>query len=548
MNESAFFEEKMKQTKEFAGLLCNLYLVALAAVLPLYTDGSYWMIGDTKYLFFRNVTLAGLGIGAVVMLIAGVGERLRGNVPESGVSGFPQDAAPESRPRGKRWSALDTAVLLYGVTVCLSALLSSYQETAWYGFREWYMGAVSQLLFVGIYFFISRSYDGSSYPLWLWSISFFVVVVLGLCNRFGTDPVGLLAGFNSGDWEYSHMISTIGNINWFCGYAGVTIAIPLSGYLYGGRSWRQLALYPVSAAGLTLLVIQGCDTGIVVAAVCFGICVLLGISNRSVMRRTLFLAAGVSMLLPIYGRIVMLMGTEALKALPADGIGIGRLLWNGWWMIGAVCLLLGIFTEKAARALCAEEGRRHRIRIGIAVFTGALVLAALAVGVLFFVRRGRGGEPWGSGRGVLWKLAIKGFFQNDFVGKLFGVGPDCFAEYVYSTFPPEELLTLGGRWAGAVYANAHNEWLNHLVNLGIMGTGCYLAVFAAGIGRCRKAALRQGGEKRIAVAGILAILLYGVVSCTCFQQCLSTPFLFTVLGLCESSLRRGGELTENSRA
>ena len=344
------------------------------------------------------------------------------------------------------------------------------------------------------------------------------------------------------------MISTIGNINWFCGYAGVTIAIPLSGYLYGGRSWRQLALYPVSAAGLTLLVIQGCDTGIVVAAVCFGICVLLGISNRSVMRRTLFLAAGVSMLLPIYGRIVTLMGTEALKALPADGIGIDRLLWNGWWMIGAVCLLLGIFTEKAARALCAEEGRRHRIRIGIAVFTGVLVLAALAVGVLFFVRRSRGGEPWGSGRGVLWKLAIKGFLQNDFVGKLFGVGPDCFAEYVYSTFPPEELLTLGGRWAGAVYANAHNEWLNHLVNLGIMGTGCYLAVFAAGIVRCRKAALRQGGEKRIAVAGILAILLYGVVSCTCFQQCLSTPLLFAVLGLCESSLRRGGELTENSRA
>ncbi len=528
----------MKQTKEFTGLLCNLYLVALAAVLPLYTDGSYWMIGDTKYLFFRNVTLACLGIGAAVMLIAEVGERLSSHL---------RDNAPESRLLGKRWSALDIAVLLYGVTVCLSALLSSYRETAWFGFREWYMGAVSQLLFVGIYFFISRSYDGSGYPLWLWSIAFFAVVVLGFCNRFGADPAGLLAGYNSGDWEYSHMISTIGNINWFCGYAGVAIAIPLSGCLYGRRDWRQLALYPVSAAGLTLLVIQGCDTGIVVTAVCFGICVLLGVRNRSVMRRTLFLAAGVSVLLPGYGRIVTLMGTEALKALPADGIGIDRLLWNGWWLVGAVCLLLGIFTERAAHFLCADEKRRHHIRIGMAVLAGILILSALAAGVLFFVHRSREGV-WGSGRGVLWRLAVEGFLQNDFLGKLFGVGPDCFAEYIYSTFPPEELLTLSGRWAGAVYANAHNEWLNHLVNLGIMGTGCYLAVFAAGIVRCRKAALRQGGGKRIAAAGMLAVLLYGVVSCTCFQQCLSTPLFFAVLGLCESSLRRGGELTENSRA
>ena len=522
-----------KQTKEFTSLLCNLYLVALAAVLPLYTDGSYWMLGDTKYLFFRNITLICLGIWAAVMLIAGVRERLH--------------AASEDQSWWKRWSALDLAVLLYGAAVCLSALFSHYPETAWFGFREWYMGAVSQLLFVGIYFFISRSYGGSSYPLWLWNIAFFAVVVLGVCNRFGADPVGLLAGFNSGDWEYSHMISTIGNINWFCGYVGVAIAVSVSGYLYSAKGWRRAVLYAISAAGLTLLVIQGCDTGIVVAAVCLGSCVLLGIGSASIMKRTLFLAAGVSMLLPAYGRIVTLMGAEALKALPADGIGIDRLGWNGWWLIGGVCLLFGIFAERAARALRDSKERGRRVRTGMAVLAGILTLAALAAAALYFVRQSRDGL-WGSGRGVLWRLAVEGFLRNDFVGKLFGVGPDCFAEYIYSSFPPEELLTLSGRWAGAVYANAHNEWLNHLVNLGIMGTGCYLAVFVTGVVRCRKAALCQGGEKRIGAAGILAILLYGVVSCTCFQQCLSTPLFFAVLGLCESSLRRGGEPAENGRA
>ena len=76
-----------------------------------------------------------------------------------------------------------------------------------------------------------------------------------------------------------------------------------------------------------------------------------------------------------------------------------------------------------------------------------------------------------------------------------------------------------------MYANAHNEWLNHLVNLGIMGTGCYLGIFASGVWRYRRCK-----------AGILALCMYGTASLTCFQQCMSTPLLFMVLGICEASL------------
>ena len=53
----------MKDEKnEFLGLLCNLYLVILLAVLPLYTGDGYWQLGDTKYMLFRNLSLLCLGI------------------------------------------------------------------------------------------------------------------------------------------------------------------------------------------------------------------------------------------------------------------------------------------------------------------------------------------------------------------------------------------------------------------------------------------------------------------------------------------------------
>ena len=40
-------------------------------------------------------------------------------------------------------------VAAYGICVLLSALGSEYGNLAWTGYEGWYMGAVSQLLFVG---------------------------------------------------------------------------------------------------------------------------------------------------------------------------------------------------------------------------------------------------------------------------------------------------------------------------------------------------------------------------------------------------------------
>ena len=62
---------------------------------------------------------------------------------------------------------VDAAVASYGICVLLSALRSEYGALAWTGYEGWYMGAVSQLLFVGIYFFVSRQYDGARWPLYL---------------------------------------------------------------------------------------------------------------------------------------------------------------------------------------------------------------------------------------------------------------------------------------------------------------------------------------------------------------------------------------------
>lgn len=518
---------------DFLSLLCHLFIIGLSVALPLYTGGTYWKLGDTKYILFRNLAIFCLG----VWLAAGIYENIRrlvlrrrktggdggGSFAGSGniAAGSRSSKVGSGGSAGNRLSSVDVWVLCYGAAVTLSALFSNYKATAWLGYNEWYMGALSQLLFVGTYFFVSRCYDGKQYSLLLGGAALFVVLALGLCHRLGLDPSGLMKGYGVQSWEYSHMLSTIGNINWFCGYCSVALAFPAAAYLKGGSRWKRLAAYIVSVLGLTLLMIQGSDTGIILVAVCLFVCMIAGIGDGRVLRGTVALGTGVSILLPLYGLSVRLLGESAREAIPVDGFCRALADWQGWWLLGAAGAGLYVGLGRLLR-VGGKEKTLRRIAVGAVVF---LALAGIA-GSLVFALKGSFDGGWGNGRGALWSITLQAFWQNNVPQKLFGVGPDCFAEYIYSAFAGGKLPALEGRWAGTIFANAHNEWLNHLLNLGVAGMVCYLGIFVSGLGRYRRY-----------LPGLLALVLYGAVSLTGFQQVLSTPLLFLTLGIAERYFR-----------
>ncbi|MDE7354197.1 MAG: O-antigen ligase family protein [Acetatifactor sp.] len=516
----------MQDRDEFSRLLCGLYIVVLAVVLPLYTKGTYWQLGDTKYFFFRNVTVFCLGVWILSVMV----EKCRGLWQDRLLRGGLGVSGRRQGGRCAKLSSMDCCMLLYGACVLLSASLSAYGSVAWTGYREWYMGAFSQLLFVGIYFFVSRSWKENVWPLYLWDAAFFIVIALGLGQKLGRDVMGFLAENAIWDWEYSHMLSTVGNINWFCGYCSVAIAVPAAGYLGSGNRVETVLLYPVTAAGLLLMCIQGSDAGVVMAGLCLGLGLFWGRKDSRICRRTLALAAGVILGLPAYGHLALRTGQRAAYSLPSDGFSLGELTWKGWYLAGGICLALCVLSFVLERNACRRgEGSQRARRAQKAMAAGAwiLLMTGLLAMALLYLSRQPFGANWGNGRGTLWSLSWRGFLQSGWKGKLIGAGPDCFAEYIYGTFPPEEMLSLIGRWAGAIFANAHNEWLNQLVNTGILGVCCYGGIFFCGAVRYRKD-----------MAGLMALALYTVNSLVSFQQVMNAPLLFLILGICESRRRR----------
>lgn len=482
-------------------------MIALLVVLPLYTGGSYWQLGDTKYGLFRNVSLICLGIWLVVSLISRAIRLVK--TPPSG--GF---ALRRWDITGK-WSTVDCMVGAYGLAVIISCLHSPYGMSAWSGYRDWYMGALSQLLFVGIYFFIANQYSYSAHPLYLGEGALLIVTLIGLQNRLGVDPLGLYTPFTLGDWEYSHMLSTIGNINWLCGYLGLMLTFTLAGYLQSSRLIKEVLLYGISVLTLLLLLIQGSDSGLLMIGVCFGICLLGGIRHGAYFRKGLLLGIGLLLLMPIMGRLILHLKMQA--AMPSDGNVLQVIIWPGWWLAAGVLLLIYLLLRAVPEAVSRRLIRVLLVMGGATVVVGAVYLLS---GMTFDSR-------WGSGRGGLWMLAWKGFWEADIPQKLLGAGPDCFGEYIYATQPVSTTLYTVGRWQNSLYANAHNEWLNQLVNLGIVGTAAYAGIFISALRRYRGMLL-----------GVLALSMYLVNSLISFQQVMNAPYLFLILGLCENRLRQ----------
>ncbi|MCI9435863.1 MAG: O-antigen ligase family protein [Lachnospiraceae bacterium] len=550
----------MKNEKnEFLALLCNLYIAALLALLPLYVHEGYWQMGNEKYMLFCNMSLLCLGCWLAVGIPWQLGR-----------------AVSFWRRHGMAWvwaenpfSMVDLAMLSYGGCVVLSALCSSYKELAWKGYQGWYMGAASQLLFVAIYFFVSRQFDGAGWPVRLGEAALVLVTVFGLLHRLGLDPLGLMNGWNSGDWEYSHMLSTLGNINWLCGYYSVALAVLTTHYLQETRRGILLLLYPASAAAFVLLGIQGSQSGWLLLAVCTGMCILLGRRRRTVQRKTCALLAGFFLSMPLMELLMKLRGEKA--AIVADGNIFEYVRWYVWLMGAAGCMALFFLLGRRGRATRRRRSPFAKVLRGIRrqppkrkavliIIACSVIMAGLFLGYVFLA--GRVGDGFGSGRGFLWRISLEGFGQADGKDKLLGAGPDCFGEAVFNRLGAGTEVWNGEHWEGAVFTNAHSEFLSQLCNVGILGTFSYLAIFVTGLwrycgeyflenqGRGKKVSSPDGsmtggraqerkgrGIGRESWLGALVLVLYGVHAQISFQQVLNTPLLFLTVGLCEACRR-----------
>ena len=400
---------------------------------------------------------------------------------------------------------LYSAVIYSGGGILRSFTLKHYDETI--------------CLMVGG-FLMAADYSGQCIRiLYLGEAASVIVALIGLFQKLGYDPLGLLKGYVVGDWEYTHMLSTLGNNNWLSGYYSVMLPLSLSLFCKAAEEGRRAASILLGGGNVLvvmMLFLQGSDGGVMVACVTLWICFWSSRKKNGLWEPLLVLLSGVCIGMLLWGKVMQSLGTYDI--LLQDGIARKMAVWQGWFLLAVVCLLFcGIH-------YALPEKKKRALQIG--ALCGSLLLAAGVI--IWYILKLQGSDfaEWGNRRGMLWQMAWQGFCRGDLKQKLLGAGPDCFAAYLEQVLPGGTVLFDKGYFAGSIFTNAHNEWLTTLINLGVLGTAAYAAVFLTALRKYRRNSM-----------AIMLLFTYGMHSLISFQQVLNTPFFFLLLGVCEAEQR-----------
>lgn len=515
-----------KYTRIILDVVICIYILLILAALPFYHQEGYTHIGTDKSVFFFKASISTGKIAVPLLalhllLLAAVSWRNKGNVP-------------------RLWACIkanasvtDLFAAAYGVSLLLSYAFSRYKSDALWGASGWYMGLYRQLMLVGIYFYISKCWRPKKWIFYTLLPASAAVFLLEYLNRFDIFPLDLGAYGPA-------FISTIGNINWYCGYQ-VSVFFAGMVLLWQGISykmWQRLLLMAYVLLGFASLVTQGSSSGVAALAAVFLVMFCLSVSDSDKMCRfwqEMLLFGGACLL--TYGISLFLHRKINYKEFYIDLLTSKEI---ALFVTTVSLAMLALAAVNRKRKSHLEDLWRtlERLCITLAVvllagYTAALIVNTLRPGSLGVLSESPAftfSNSWGSGRGATWKAGALCFREQDLLHKLVGVGPDAMAAYIYNGGSPRLQEIVTSTFNTAKLTNAHNEWLTILVNAGILGFVSYVGMMTSAIARLTG---RKGGNLISCACGF-CLLGYTVNNMFSFQQSVNTAVIFVVLGMGEA--------------
>lgn len=525
-------------------LIC-VYLVLMIAVMPLFFKDGYTHIATDKATFCRRVSIHILQVLIPALLIyAGISVWML--FRENGKGTGRVVLRERLREMRKKLTLTDFFMGFYGGALILSYLCSRYRENALWGAGSgWYTGFLPQLFLVIFYFFISKCWKPRRLFFCLLFAVSAVIFLLGYLNRFGFYPMKMNLSSPS-------FISTIGNINWYCGYA-VTVLFAGVAFVWqgAGNPWQRGLLSGYVFLGFGTLVTQGSASGLVTLGVM--LIVLFVLSAGSGERMLGFWT--VTLLLSAACLFTSLFRAAAPGRMNFDD-GAISLLTTGW-LPAAMTAVSFSFLAWVYQSVQRETYQRKLWEILARILVTFMSCALLLLIVMITVNTVHPGslgrlsgyavftfsDTWGSNRGATWKAGVMCFGEQDLLHKLTGVGPDAMSAYIYQD-GSERLLTMLKNLFGATtkLTNAHNEWLTVLVNTGVLGFIGFAGAMVTAVRAFLQGQGKDGADKRnvdfLCCACGLSLLAYTINNLFSFQQTVNLTTMMIILGMGMAFLRK----------
>lgn len=515
------------------------YLVAAGLFLPLYLPG-YNTLGTDKSKFWilhLKITLWMFAGSAVLFLVSLIVRTLTEDDPHFSHSFF-TDHKKKTLPH-EIWT------VLFAVCTCISYALSERKDIAYLGESNWYIGTWEYIAMCLCILVIGRTLLGSRFFTGIMLLASFAVFAIGMIFDITGDRLEI------DGWNTSKM-STVGNINWFCGYMVCVLFVSAACYITACSKNEKdtRVIKTVSAivfgSGAYCFFSQGSSSGYPAALAAFVIMLFYCAKD---LEKHKYLAE----LSVIFSAGGLVHATFAkLGAIERSNDDVTKFLDGPVFLLFLLTVsLIIMFMLRGSLRSGRKETRICTGRAVLAVIFALLVIYAVAVTVntlkggflgtgpvLYF------GEDWASSRGMTISTGLTLFGGMSFTEKLFGTGPDTFYSLIYSGRFPELAERVTDYFGGARLTNAHCEPVTMLVNTGIAGTVCFYGMLVALAKETYRAVVSKhpdspfgAGLHTAALSVSVGIIAYMVNNLFSFQTAMNLSQLSLLVGFGASAVR-----------
>ena len=436
-----------KNMNTFRKEVCNLYLFAILLIIPVVTHVKYQDIIDIKSTLF--LLIAGIFLACSFIIL---------------ISSYRKVDLPFSKIKkvAALMSPLDRCLALFGLVILISSLTSRFSlRDTMLGEQAQLVGGLMLIALILNYFVLSRWADVTKKGyIYVFYLSSLFVVMVALLNRIMIDPLGMHRE-NMAD-TFGYMISTIGNVDYYCGYLSMIL-------MFFAAYRADMDFNRKSAAVDFLLVccylsLWTARASSIFAGLAYGLPALLLMSLTSFARfRNLFwqgILAGVG---GFAAHILHYRFPSIYSGLETEISGIFQLHYF-WLFFGVVCLIVWLLLGNVLHSGRETNLMKLLFRLSKSlVVISAMLMAGLEGLILFYAPM----QDY-TGRIFIWNDIKQAFMAGTMREKMVGVGPGCL---------DLTLLRLGIHSKVDLYfLTAHNEVFEYWILTGIVGAAIYISL------------------------------------------------------------------------
>lgn len=255
---------KKKLCNKKISFFVNIYINAIVITLPLIVNNGYYDITQTKANFFYALTITFFVIFGFVCLFDIKGKK----------------------SFKIKMNCLDVSMLLFVAATVVSAFLSVYKDDVWFGEKSRYQGAVTIILYVLVYFAVSRNYvPGQTFLLSI-LLAFSVVSLAGVLNCFDIDFFGFYKPIAT---EYKkYYISTIGNVNFYSSYISLIFPLIICGFCQAKKLLSKIIYAITLVIGSFAVMVTSSESFVVGFAVSMIIIPLFMFNDKGKIKKLLY--------------------------------------------------------------------------------------------------------------------------------------------------------------------------------------------------------------------------------------------------------------------